>query len=330
LRWAGIDEAGYGPNLGPMVMTAVVAESTTAVAGPSGSPAVLDFWRDLPTTVDRAGGDPARLWVDDSKAIYRGGKGRDRLELACLAAVHAAVGSLPTSHLELLKALGVDPCADAELSLWLDGRLDGSGWPTTGHREAAERLCELRPLDPPHGGWRIISVRSVVFAPVRFNAGLEAHGVKSGVHFDAFIRLLAPLWELGADGVATSVCGDKHGGRHFYLPELSRAFPDTWIDRGPEGPELSRYLIRTGRRRLELTLLPRAEATDGLVALASMVSKTVRELWMDAFNAYWSARVPGLRPTAGYHTDAHRFRREIETAASVEHQLDLSVWWRSK
>ena len=29
----------------------------------------LDFWGDLARTVDRAGGDPERLWVDDSKAI---------------------------------------------------------------------------------------------------------------------------------------------------------------------------------------------------------------------------------------------------------------------
>ena len=28
MRWVGIDEAGYGPNLGPMVMTAVIAVST--------------------------------------------------------------------------------------------------------------------------------------------------------------------------------------------------------------------------------------------------------------------------------------------------------------
>ncbi len=61
--------------------------------------------------------------------------------------------------------------------------------------------------------------------------------------------------------------------------------------------------------------MPRADAGDGLVALASIVSKTVRELWMDIFNAYWQARVPGLRPTAGYHVDAIRFRRDIEAAA---------------
>ena len=27
MRWVGIDEAGYGPNLGPLVMTAVIAGS---------------------------------------------------------------------------------------------------------------------------------------------------------------------------------------------------------------------------------------------------------------------------------------------------------------
>ena len=30
MRWVGIDEAGYGPNLGPLVMTAVIAEGQKA------------------------------------------------------------------------------------------------------------------------------------------------------------------------------------------------------------------------------------------------------------------------------------------------------------
>jgi len=91
----GIDEAGYGPNLGPLVMTAVVAESTGDGGDEPRGGRDLDFWGELAATVDRAGGDPDRLWVDDSKAILRGGKGRDRLETACLAAVHAAANEVP-------------------------------------------------------------------------------------------------------------------------------------------------------------------------------------------------------------------------------------------
>ena len=107
MRWVGIDEAGYGPNLGPMVMTAVIAESTEHVAG-NGPCActTLDFWGDLAATVDRAGGDPDRVWVDDSKAIHHGGKGRDRLEIACLAAVHATRTELPGCLGELVEISG--------------------------------------------------------------------------------------------------------------------------------------------------------------------------------------------------------------------------------
>ena len=50
-----------------------------------------------------------------------------------------------------------------------------------------------------------------------------------------------------ADGRTTFVTGDKHGGRHYYIEPLSQAFPDAWIDRGPEGPDLSRYTIRERR-----------------------------------------------------------------------------------
>jgi hypothetical protein len=80
---------------------------------------------------------------------------------------------------------------------------------------------------------------------------------------------------------------------------------------------------------MEVNLVPRADGSDGLVALASIVSKTIRELWMDVFNGYWCSRVPGLRPTAGYPNDSKRFRAAIEPAAAVE-QCDPAMWWRVK
>jgi ribonuclease HII len=329
MRWVGIDEAGYGPNLGPMVMTAVVAESTDHAAGAAGACSTLDFWNDLAVTVDRAGGDPDRLWVDDSKAIYRGGKGRDRLESACLAAVHATRATLPGCFGELVATLGAGSLGDIELSRWIEPITDVQNWPPTAPRAALEASVARRPFAPACGSWRIAAVLSVVVGPARFNDGLNVHGSKAGVHFEAFDRLLKQVWERAVDGQITFVKGDKHGGRHYYMQPLSQAFPDAWIDRGPETPVLSQYTIRDRTRRLELTLMPRGDQCDGLVALASIVSKTVRELWMDVFNAYWRRRIPDLRPTAGYPSDAGRFRRAIEGVALAE-QHEPAQWWRIK
>ena len=64
-------------------------------------------------------------------------------------------------------------------------------------------------------------------------------------------------------------------------------------------------------------------------ALASMASKYLRELAMQAFNEFWRRRVPGLLPTAGYPQDAKRFRADI---AAAQHRLHVSdhVLWRNR
>ena len=57
--------------------------------------------------------------------------------------------------------------------------------------------------------------------------------------------------------------------------------------------------------------MPEAESAHLPVALASMVAKYVRELSMARFNRYWCGRVPELKPTAGYSTDARRWLDEM-------------------
>ncbi len=317
MRWVGIDEAGYGPNLGPLVMSAVIAE------GPDERPP--DVWVDLAATVARAGGDPDRLWIDDSKALLSNGRGRDRLEAACLALLAGTGQVVPSSLSSLLASLGAGSLEDVELIPWLDS----PDWPLPCPETVARLTRALAENAFAGAPWRCVAVRSVVVGPRRFNAGLAESGSKAKVHFAAFARLLTEVWESTIEGQTTSVRGDKHGGRHFYLEPLMDVFPDIWIDRGPEGPELSRYTLRSGGRRLELSLVPRADAADGLVALASIVSKTVREYWMDVFNAHWAARIPGIRPTAGYPNDSLRFRKEVEPAYRAR-GLDPNLWWRLK
>jgi hypothetical protein len=318
MRWIGIDEAGYGPNLGPLVMTAVVAEGPGERAP--------NPWRDCRRTVARAGGRPEALWIDDSKRIYRAGVGLDRLEAASLAALAAAGNVLPTTLADLLMLVGVPSLDQAELTLWLEDRAPPAV-PRAESRDLVDQMLGRRPLNGAR--WRIIEARTVIVGPARFNADLGATGSKANVHFAAFARLLEFVWERAGDGVPTRIRADKHGGRHFYLEPLYRALPDAWIDRGDEGAETSQYTLRQGSRRVELELCPRADAEDGLVALASIISKCLREFWMSVFNAHWTARIPDLKPTAGYPGDSARFRAAIEPDCRAR-ALDPALWWRER
>src|SRR5262252_7091422 len=95
----GIDEAGYGPNLGPLVMTAV------ACRVPEQSMA-LDLWRLLRPAVRRASGkNPLRLFVDDSKLIYSTARGVGELETSVLSILRAAYRAEPPSVADLVHAL---------------------------------------------------------------------------------------------------------------------------------------------------------------------------------------------------------------------------------
>lgn len=327
MRWVGIDEAGYGPNLGPLVMAAVVVESADPDRRDLDPPRTL--WDDLAATACRAGGPADRFAVDDSKAILKGGRGRASLLASCLALLDAAGRALPETPAGLVASLPSRDPADAELDRWLDPDREPPGWPSAGWLGGLGSRLGCRPFAPASGGWRVADVFVEIVGPERFNAGLDRHPSKAGVHFEAFENLLRAVWDLAGDGRPTSVRGDKHGGRHFYAGPLSAAFPGTWIDRGPEGPELSEYALREPGRELTLRLTPRADAADALVALASIAAKAARECWMDVFNAFWARRVPGLKPSAGYPVDASRFRRDIE-ATATDLGIGPRLWWRER
>ena len=57
-----------------------------------------------------------------------------------------------------------------------------------------------------------------------------------------------------------------------------------------------------------------------------MAAKYLREVCMLQFNRHWVAKVPGLKPTAGYPTDAGRFFAAIRGVLATDGIDECTVW----
>jgi ribonuclease HII len=312
----GIDEAGYGPNLGPFVMTVVACRLPHDCAG-------RNLWDVLTPAVRRGGKDDGRVHVDDSKVVYSTTRGLAGLERGVFAILGTSLGPLP--HLAgLIERLSLRP-TELGAEAWYTGT---SPLPAVAPAEelgpAAERF-HATCAETGVGPWR---ARGVVVCPPRFNALLDAHDSKAAILAHALAELLRCGLELaeGEDEVCFHI--DKHGGRNTYTAQLQDALDRGVVVPGEEGMARSCYRVLGLDREVRLTFQPRADAEHFCVALASMTAKYVRELLMGELNRFWQQQVPGLRPTAGYPGDAGRFFEAIRPAAQRLGIAEEAIWRR--
>ncbi len=259
--------------------------------------------------------------IADSKSLYKPGGTLQNLERGVLTALRA-IGPRPASWREAWKTLapqdsdqlGHDPWyLDFELALPLDHE---PIW--------LDRLAETFLQGLQRAGVRLLTMRSVAVSPEQFNGWLDRLGNKATVLSTLTMELIATVLP-PADGQATLVVCDKHGGRQRYADLLQAMFPDYLVEIFGESPACSVYRWGPAGHRVEFRFLEKAERFLP-VALASMMSKYLRELAMLAWNAFWQKHVPGLRPTAGYPLDAARFKKEIEVCQQRLGIPDRSVW----
>jgi ribonuclease HII len=316
----GIDEAGYGPNLGPLVMTSVACRVPEPLAG-------ADLWRALKSAVKRSDdADDRRLVVEDSKVVYSPSKGLRDLELSVLATVFPR----PQNGVSRLQACLEDLCPDSLEELRAEPWYVGdSALPVEVEHDAIDQGAEQFRKASAKCGIHWGLVRSVVLCTNRFNSLLKSWGSKGAVLGHGLGRLLACNRGLEDRSHALHFVIDKHGGRNTYAAMLQHALADGMVIAREEGRLRSVYTALALDREMHFSFEPRADAEHFCVALASMVSKYVREMLMGEFNRFWGAAVPGVKPTAGYPGDSRRFFRDIRPTAR---KLDIpkEALWRRK
>ncbi len=296
----GIDEAGYGPNLGPFVMSAVACRVPDHNR-------MTNLWDLLCRTVCRsADADEGKLLIDDSKRVYTA-TGLAGLEL----------GFLPTLWRDKFRKM-------SSLAALIDGACPDDGEEL--RREIWYRGAQILPIHFAHeeletwaarfdeacasaklGTWQL---RSAIVCPARFNRLVDEGGTKGYVLAHALGRLLRWQYD-NLDGEDLLFFIDKHGGRNTYAAMIQHALPDGVVVTEQESMACSVYRIQGLKRGVRLQFQPRADAEHLCVALASMASKYLREVLMLEFNRFWREHVPELKPTAGYPGDAARFLQEI-------------------
>jgi ribonuclease HII len=172
-------------------------------------------------------------------------------------------------------------------------------------------------------------VHSILVCPARFNQVTQQAGSKAAVLALALAELVRVYQQLDGEAEPAFFLVDKHGGRNCYAGILQQTLPEGFVLVQEEGSKRSVYTVLGLKRQLRLVVEPRADRRHFCVALASMVSKYLRELLMLEFNRFWQQHVPGLKPTAGYPGDAARFYEAIRPAME-RLQIAEPVIWRQR
>ena len=314
----GIDEAGYGPFLGPLCIAATLWQIPDEQLSND-----VDLYEHLAQSVSTSLADKSRIMIGDSKKAYKPKSGLKNLEHA----VHACAGLLHASSdfSDWMQHRAVEWTAWSAQSPWFQNYnrpLPVDADPTKLASLQHDLQQTLR-----HTNIRFVDAKVMCIPAARFNHLLQSFASKGELLSHCSLELVRLITSSHPAQPMLVHC-DKHGGRNHYSHLLQQIFPDYLVEIHEESREISRYHFGPEHQRTQFRFVAKGEGFLP-TALASMFAKYTRELTMHAFNQFWQQSIEALKPTAGYPQDARRFKLEI---AEQQQQLNIddNILWRNR
>jgi ribonuclease HII len=298
----GIDEAGFGPILGPLVVSSCTFSLPDNLLA-------SDLWRILTKSVsNRRKYLAGRLLVTDSKKAYSKSLGIKHLERTVLAALRC-YGNEPATLRELVEVLCPDCLERLSDYPWYKDTRSYLLSPDTGDRTIAAAVLVD---DLASNGIELKVLKSCCLDVAYYNKMVEAVKNKASVLFTATSQLIQAAYN-NFPGDNLHIVIDRQGGRMHYRQNLQRMFPDMSLSIVRESPVVSSYDLRTDSRGMRVHFVVSADQQYLPVSLASMVSKYLREVLIGCMNRYFTGFNPDIKPTAGYWQDGLRFIEDLKT-----------------
>jgi ribonuclease HII len=298
----GIDEAGFGPILGPLV----VSSSTFRVPD---NLVWANLWEILHKSVgEKRAGLHGRLLIADSKKAFSQKLGIKHLQKTVLATLNY-LGKDPKTLTDLIMALCPDCLSHLNEYPWykkiddysLDSQISG-----------IEIGAAMLKSDFTNTGIELLGLQSRILEVAYYNKMIEAVKNKAKVLFTAVAELMQSAIEQFKNETIEIVV-DRQGGRSHYRRELQLIFEGRELRVIHEDQDRSSYELSGGKNKLRVHFVVGADDKFLPVSLASMVSKYLRELLVAHINEYFRGFNSAVKPTAGYWKDGLRFIADLKT-----------------